>query len=69
MIAAGMAIGIPAAIGGARYIQSELYGLKPADAVSLVSASLLLTMVAVLAGYLPALRASRVDPMAALRDE
>jgi ABC-type antimicrobial peptide transport system permease subunit len=69
MIAAGMAIGIPAAIGGARYIQSQLFGLKPADAITLVFASLLLTAVAVLAGYLPALRASRVDPMAALRYE
>jgi len=69
MIAAGMAIGIPAAIGGAGYIRSQLFGLKPADAIPLVFASLLLTAVAVLAGYLPALRASRVDPMAALRYE
>jgi predicted permease len=69
MIAAGMAIGIPAAIGGARYIQSELFGLKPADAITLVFASLMLSTVAVLAGYLPARRASRVDPMEALRYE
>ena len=69
MIAAGMAIGIPAAIGGARYIQSQLFGLKPADAITLMFASLLLATVAVLAGYLPAHRASRVDPMAALRYE
>ena len=69
MIAAGMAIGIPAAIGGARYIQSQLFGLQPADAITLVFASLLLTAVAVLAGYLPAHRAARVDPMAALHYE
>ena len=69
MIAAGMAIGIPTAIAGGRYIQSQLFGLKPADAVTLVLASFLLSGVAVLAGYLPARRAARVDPMTALRYE
>jgi len=69
MIASGMAVGIPAAIRDARYIQSQLFGLKPADATTLVFASLLMTTVAVLTGYLPAYRDSGVDPMAALRDE
>jgi predicted lysophospholipase L1 biosynthesis ABC-type transport system permease subunit len=69
MVAPGVAIGIPAALAATRVLSSLLYNLKPSDPLTFtVSASVMLT-VAALAGYLPARRASRVDPMEALRYE
>jgi predicted permease len=65
----GVAIGLPAAIMGGRLITSLLFGLTPADPLTIGLASLLLLGVAAFAGYLPARRASRVDPMTALRCE
>ena len=69
MIVAGMAIGVPATIAGGRYVRSRLFGLRPADPLTLALACLALAAVALLAGYLPARRASRVNPMTALRYE
>jgi predicted permease len=66
-IAAGVAIGVPVAIAGGKYVRSQLFGLSPADPLTLSLACLALAAVALFAGYLPARRASRVDPMAALR--
>ena len=65
----GVAIGLPAAIAGGRLITSLLFGLTPADPLTIGVASLLLLAVAAFAGYLPARKASRVDPMTALRCE
>jgi ABC-type antimicrobial peptide transport system permease subunit len=65
----GVAIGLPAAIASGRLITSLLFGLKPADPLTICAATLLLLAVAAVAGYLPARKASRVDPMTALRCE
>jgi predicted permease len=69
MIVVGGVIGIGAALALGRYAKSLLYGLEGWDPVILVVAPLLLALVALGAGYLPALRASRVNPMSALRHE
>jgi predicted permease len=69
LVAIGIAIGIPAALIADRYITHMLYGLRGTDPLSLASATILLLIVALLAGFIPAQRASRVDPMVALRYE
>ena len=69
MVAVGVAIGIPAALAASRFVRSMLYGLEATDPLTTTVSALLLMMVAVLAGYLPARRASRVDPLVALRYE
>jgi ABC-type antimicrobial peptide transport system permease subunit len=65
----GAAIGIAGALAGARLIASILYGVHPTDLVTFLAVSLVLSVVALIASYLPARRASRVDPMVALRYE
>jgi putative ABC transport system permease protein len=67
--ALGVAIGLGAALTLGRVMAGYVYGITPTDPVTLVGASLLLTLVALLASYLPALRATRVNPMTALRYE
>ena len=69
MAALGIAIGAPAALALSRYVHSQLYGLTPNDPVTLASAVGAMIMVALLAGFVPANRASRVDPVRALRYE
>jgi predicted permease len=73
MVAAGLAIGIPAALLAGRVasnrIDGLLFGLHATDPVTIAAAATLLVLVAASAGYLPARRASRVDPMVALRSE
>jgi predicted permease len=65
----GIAIGIPSALLGSRLIVSMLFGLSPDDLPTIASVSLLLLLVGLLAGFLPAWRASGVDPTVALRAE
>src|SRR5207249_4529596 len=65
----GIVLGFPLPLAATRLIASELYGLKPNDPITISVAVLLMTAVAALAGYLPARKASRVDPMMALRYE
>jgi ABC-type antimicrobial peptide transport system permease subunit len=65
----GMFIGLPAALATTRLIRNQLFGLTPSDPVSVAVAVLVLAAVAVLAGYVPARRAARIDPLAALRCE
>ncbi|MGH9581686.1 MAG: hypothetical protein ACRD4O_01980, partial [Bryobacteraceae bacterium] len=59
----------PLSLAAERLVSKMLFGVKPADPVSIVGAAILLLIFALLAGYLPARRASRIDPMVALRCE
>jgi len=68
-VAAGLAFGLPAAWAAARGIESILFGLKPTDPAAVGAAIAVLAAAALAAAYLPARRASRVDPLTALRHE
>ncbi len=69
LTAAGLVIGTGLALGAAQAAKSFLYGLKPRDPLTLVMAVVLLSAVATLASFLPAHRASKLDPLTALRYE
>ena len=69
LLGAGLIIGTALALATGRTAGSLLYGLRPSDPVSIAYAVALLAMVALVASFLPALRASRVEPMVALREE
>jgi putative ABC transport system permease protein len=65
----GLVIGIALALGGGRAATAMLFGLKPTDPFTLGTGLVSFSVVAALASLLPARRASRNDPMTALRDE
>jgi predicted permease len=67
--AIGLAISVPAALASARVVRSFLFGLEPGDPTAIAAAVAIVAAAALLAGYVPARRASRIDPMAALRHE
>jgi predicted permease len=69
LVALGVIIGIPAALAGTKILQSLLFGLDARDPITLALACAVMTALALLASYLPARRAARVDPMVALRAE
>jgi predicted permease len=69
LLAIGLAAGVALAAWAGQAAASMVYGMKPRDPVTLVGATVLLAAVALLASYAPALRASRLEPMDALRDE
>jgi putative ABC transport system permease protein len=69
IVIAGMAIGLAGALGLARVLASLLYGVKPTDVMTFIFTSLLLAFIALVACYVPARRAMRVDPIVALRHE
>jgi putative ABC transport system permease protein len=66
---AGLAVGVPCALGAARLVGHMLFGVSPHDLATLTIVAVLLAAVAAFAGYVPARRAMRVDPLVALRYE
>jgi predicted permease len=69
VIGLGVALALPAIWALTRFVKSQLYGVTPMDPLAIIGAMALLTVVATIAGVLPARRAARVDPVIALRAE
>jgi macrolide transport system ATP-binding/permease protein len=69
LAAVGVAFGVAGAMWAGWTLQSQLYGVSPADAASLFGAAMVLTLSAVIASWLPARRATRVDPVVVLREQ
>lgn len=69
LVTVGILVGIPAALAGSRLLATMLFGLTGSDPMSLTAVTLTLGLVAALASYIPARRATKVDPMVALRYE
>jgi putative ABC transport system permease protein len=68
VITIGLLIGIGGALLAGQYIQSVLYGVSPADLITFSSAVLLLSFAGLIACFLPALRATRINPIIVLRE-
>jgi ABC-type antimicrobial peptide transport system permease subunit len=69
LLGIGIAIGVPVAVAVTRLVQTQLFGLSPSDPFTLMTAVFIVAAVTLLAGYAPARRATKVDPMVALRYE
>jgi predicted permease len=69
LLSIGLTLGIALSLGASRAAASLLFGLKPHDAATLITATVILATIALAASYIPALRASSLDPMDALRNE
>jgi ABC-type antimicrobial peptide transport system permease subunit len=69
LVSGGIGLGLAAAFGLSRLITTQLYGITPNDPATIAGAAALLGLVALLAGYIPARRATRVNPTMALRYE
>jgi ABC-type antimicrobial peptide transport system permease subunit len=69
VVLAGLALGVPAALGTARLLTNLLYDLSPMDPLTLVATTGAMVVIVLVAAYLPARRASSVDPIEALRSE
>jgi ABC-type antimicrobial peptide transport system permease subunit len=65
----GIVVGLGAAIGLTRLMSTLLFGVKPTDVATFVTVALMLAAIGVLASYLPARRATKVDPLVALKGE
>lgn len=66
---AGVVIGLPLTFGLSKLVRSQLFGVEPNDPLTMILATIGVLLVACAAGYVPALRASRIDPMVALRHD
>ena len=69
LTAVALAISVPTALAASKLVESFLFGMKPNDPLALTGSVVTLVSAAILAGYLPARHASRIDPMVALRHE
>ena len=69
VLIAGLLLGLPFAFGATRWLESFLFGVRPLDPLTLSASVLLMAAIALFAGYLPAYRAAKIDPMRALRHE
>jgi ABC-type antimicrobial peptide transport system permease subunit len=69
LVALGLALGLPAALAGARAVESVLFGIQPADPFTFAATAALLATIGGAAAFLPARRASRLDPSQVLRNE
>ncbi len=69
LLGIGLAVGVPAALGLGGYLGTQLYGLQPRDPAVAATMVVLLATASIAAGFIPALRASRTDPIGALRHE
>ena len=69
LLTIGLAIGVPSGLGLGRYVSSQLYGIKENDAGVALTTIVVLAVVSAVAGMIPAHRASRIDPILALRHE
>ncbi len=69
VLLAGLLFGLPFALGATRWLEGFLFGVRPLDPLALLTSLLLIAGIALLAGYLPARRAAKIDPMRALRHE
>jgi len=69
LVTVGVAVGLPLIFAVTRLAATLLFGLSPTDTVSLLSSVLLMLTVTLVAGYLPSRRATKIDPMVALRCE
>ena len=69
MVALGLAIGLPCALASGRFVAARLFGLKPSDPASIAAATAIILVVALLGAWIPARRASHIDPAISLRQE
>jgi ABC-type antimicrobial peptide transport system permease subunit len=69
IVVPGVIIGVPCALAGARLMRSQLYGVGPNDPSTIIVASAALVLTGAVASLVPALRASKIDPMEAMRQD
>lgn len=69
LAAVGLTIGVPTALAASKLVESFLFGMEPNDPLALTGSVVTLVSAAILAGYLPARNASRIDPMVGLRHD